>query len=121
MRHNKEVVSSFSAIPVRPVGSNELNSTSHHSGGFEGKRKAVGSEITSGVDRDVEPISFLGVECSNRTRQKKALHIDLSSKHVGETSGVFLKNLLVVFAWKLINKHFQSSHWIIVQHITSTT
>lgn len=121
MRHNKEVVSSFSAIPVRPVGSNELNGAPHHSRRLKGKRKTIWSEITGGVDRDVEPISFLGVKRSNRARQKEALHVDLSSKHVGETSGVFLKYLLVVFAWKLVNKDFESSHWIIVQYIPSTT
>lgn len=121
MRHDKEMVCSFRAIPIWPVGCNELNGTSHHSGRFKGKRKPIRREIASCVHRNIKPISFLRIKCSNWAGQKKPLHIDLSSKHVVETSRVFLKYLLVIFAWKLINKDFQSSHWIIFQYITSTT
>jgi hypothetical protein len=68
MRHNKEVVCSFCAIPVWPIGSNKLNGTSHHSWRFKRKRKPIRREITSGVHRYVEPISFLGIKCSNWAR-----------------------------------------------------
>ena len=49
------------------------------------------------------------------------MHKDLSCKHVGEASWVLLQNLLIVFAWKFIDKNFQPSNRIIFQNISSTT
>ena len=49
------------------------------------------------------------------------MHKDLSCKHVGEASWVLLQNLLIVFAWKFLDKNFQPSNRIIFQNISSTT
>lgn len=113
MRHNKEVISTLGSIPIRPIGRDKLNGASHHSWGFEGQWQAIGGEVTGDIDWSIKPIGFVGIQCSDRTVQQEPMHVYLSSKHMSETSWILLKSLLIVFAWKIINIHFQSSNWVI--------
>ena len=121
MRHNKEVISPFCPIPVRPVWRNELYCTSHHPWWFEGQWQAIRCKVASCVYWSVKPICFLRIEGSNRAGQEEPMHENFSCKHMVETSGVLLKDLFVVFAWKLVHKNLQPSYWIIFQNITSTS
>lgn len=68
MGHYKKVISPLCSIPIRPIGRDELYSAPHHTGWLERQRETIWCQVTSGVYRGVEPISFLRVEGSNRTR-----------------------------------------------------
>lgn len=121
MGNEEEMISSFSPIPVRPSSRDELNRASHHSWRLEGQWQSIRRQITSRINRCVEPISFIGIQSSNRAAQEKLVHKYLSCKHVSETSRIFLKDLLVVLARKLVDINFQSPHRIIIKNITSTS
>jgi len=120
MWHHKEMICPFSAIPIWPISGNVLNSTSHHSGRFKGQRQPIWSEITCSIHRSIKPVSLLRIQSTDRAGKQKSVHKDLSGKHMSKASGIFCQNLPVVFTGQLINEHFQSPNWVILQDIAST-
>lgn len=114
MWNNKEVISSISSVPERPLVWNKLDCTSHHPWGLEWKWKSSRSKITCSVNRCVEPISFFWVECSHRTREQETMHEYLGSKHVMEASRILGDNPLIVLAWQVVDENLQPSNRIVL-------
>ena len=118
---DKEMISALWSIPVRPIRSNQLDRTTHHSRRLERQGKTLRGQIACCVYGCVEPICFLRIKSSDSTWQQEPVHEDLSGKHVVQAPRILLQQLLVVFAGEIIDIHLEPPNGIIFEHITSAS
>lgn len=61
VRNKEKVVSSFWAIPIRPVWGDQLDCTPHNPRWFKGQGKPIWCQITCGIHRGIKPICFFWI------------------------------------------------------------